>query len=103
MLLIDNQVRVQMSKNYRVTSKNRHIGPRCHFVQQGEKMKLFELKWVNKFTFHLIMKKSINSFLLLTKCQDVDAHTLILDLLPSFDIMRLIQVKSLDQHNSPNP
>jgi hypothetical protein len=33
MLLIDNQVTVQMSKNYRVTSKNRHIGPRCHFVQ----------------------------------------------------------------------
>jgi hypothetical protein len=47
----------------------------------------------------VIMKKSINSFFLLTKCQDVDAHTLILDLLPSFDIMGLT-LKSLDQHSS---
>jgi hypothetical protein len=33
LMLIDNQATVQMSKNYRVTSKNRHVGRRWHFVR----------------------------------------------------------------------
>ena len=46
MLLIDNQATVRMSKNYKVTSKNRHVGRRWHFVRRGVKDKLFNLKWI---------------------------------------------------------
>ena len=45
-LLIDNQATVRMSKNYKVTSKNRHVGRRWHFVRQGVKDKLFTLNWI---------------------------------------------------------
>ena len=45
-LLIDNQATVRMSKNYKVTSKNRHIGRRWHFVRRGCKEKRFVLKWI---------------------------------------------------------
>ncbi len=38
-MLIDNQATVQMSKNYKVTSKNRHVGRRWHFVRRGVKSK----------------------------------------------------------------
>jgi hypothetical protein len=45
-LLIDNQATVAMSKNYKVTSKNRHVGRRWHFVRRGVQDKLFVLKWI---------------------------------------------------------
>ena len=35
-----------MSKNYRVTAKNRHIGRRWHFVKRGVKAGLFQIKWI---------------------------------------------------------
>ena len=46
MILIDNQATVAMSKNYKVTSKNRHVGRRWHFVRRGVKAKLFKLQWI---------------------------------------------------------
>jgi uncharacterized protein YgiM (DUF1202 family) len=45
-LLIDNQATVMMSKNYKVTAKNRHVARRWHFVRYGVKDKLFILKWI---------------------------------------------------------
>ena len=45
-ILIDNQATVRMSKNYKVTSKNRHIARRWHFVRRGVEDKLFILKWI---------------------------------------------------------
>ena len=45
-LLIDNQATVRMSRNYKVTSKNRHVARRWHFVRQGVKEKLFSLNWI---------------------------------------------------------
>ena len=45
-MLIDNQATVAMSKNYRVTAKNRHIGRRWHFVRRGVQAKLFKLQWI---------------------------------------------------------
>ena len=45
-VLVDNQATVRMSKNYKVTGKNRHIGRRWHFVRQGVKNKLFNLVWI---------------------------------------------------------
>ena len=45
-LLVDNQATIRMSKNYKVTSKNRHIARRWHFVRRGVKDKLFSLQWV---------------------------------------------------------
>ena len=45
-LLIDNQATVSMSKNYRVTAKNRHVGRRWHFVRRGVKSGLFRLVWI---------------------------------------------------------
>ena len=45
-LLIDNQATVRMSKNYKMTKKNRHIRRRWHFVRYGVNEKLFELKWI---------------------------------------------------------
>ena len=46
-LLIDNQATVRMSKNYKVTGKNRHVGRRWHFVRRGVKDKLFTLNWIS--------------------------------------------------------
>lgn len=45
-LLVDNQATVRMSKNYKVTSKNRHVGRRWHFVRRGVKDELFQLHWI---------------------------------------------------------
>ena len=46
-LLIYNQaIIVRMSKNYKVTSKHRHVGRCWHFVRQGVKNKLFTLDWI---------------------------------------------------------
>jgi hypothetical protein len=45
-LLIDNQATVAMSKNYRVTAKNRHIARRWHFVRRGVAEELFKLNWI---------------------------------------------------------
>ena len=45
-LLVDNQATVQMSKNYRVTAKNRHVGRRWHFVRRGVKDGSFILHWI---------------------------------------------------------
>ena len=45
-LLIDNQATIRMSKNYKVTGKNRHIGRRWHFVRRGVKDNLFNLVWI---------------------------------------------------------
>ena len=45
-LLIDNQATVTMSKNYKVTAKNRHVARRWHFVRRGVEDKLFILKWI---------------------------------------------------------
>ena len=44
-ILVDNQATVRMSKNYKVTSKNRHIARRWHFVRRGVKDALFSLAW----------------------------------------------------------
>ena len=46
MVLIDNQATVAMSKNYKVTAKNRHVGRRWHFVRRGVQAKLFKLQWI---------------------------------------------------------
>ena len=45
-MLVDNQATVQMSKNYKVTAKNRHIARRWHFVKRGVKAGLFKLHWI---------------------------------------------------------
>ena len=45
-ILVDNQATVKMSKNYKVTPKNRHIARRWHFVRRGVKDNLFSLRWV---------------------------------------------------------
>ena len=45
-ILVDNQATVRMSKNFKVTSKNRHVARRWHFVRRGVKDKLFNLKWI---------------------------------------------------------
>jgi hypothetical protein len=45
-MLIENQATVQMSKNYKVASKNRHIGWQWHFVCQDVKPKIFALKCI---------------------------------------------------------
>ena len=45
-ILVDNQATIRMSKNYKVTGKNRHVGRRWHFVRQGVKQKLFNLQWI---------------------------------------------------------
>ena len=47
LLLVDNQATVRMSKNYKVTAKNRHIARRWHFVRRGVKDKLFNLRWIS--------------------------------------------------------
>ena len=45
-ILVDNQATVRMSKNYKVTSKNRHIARRWHFVGRGVQDDLFTLQWI---------------------------------------------------------
>ena len=45
-ILVDNQATIRMGKNYKVTSKNRHIARRWHFVRRGVKDKLFHLQWI---------------------------------------------------------
>ena len=45
-VLIDNQATVSMSKNYKVTAKNRHVGRCWHFVRRGVQAKLFKLQWI---------------------------------------------------------
>ena len=45
-ILVDNQATIRMSKNFKVTSKNRHIARRWHFVRRGVKDKLFILQWI---------------------------------------------------------
>ena len=45
-LLNDNQDTIRTSKNYKVTSKNRHVGRCWNFVSQGVKDKLFTLNWI---------------------------------------------------------
>ena len=46
-ILVDNQATIRMSKNYKITSKNRHIARRWHFVRRGVQDKLFTLHWVS--------------------------------------------------------
>ena len=46
LLLIDNQATVQMSKNYKLTKKNRHIRQRWHFVRYGVQEGLFKIVWI---------------------------------------------------------
>lgn len=45
-LFIDSQAIVRMSKKYKVTGKNCHVGRRCYFVRCGVKDKLFSLNWI---------------------------------------------------------
>ena len=45
-ILVDNQATVRMSKNYKITSKNRHIARRWHFVRRGVQNDLFTLQWI---------------------------------------------------------
>jgi hypothetical protein len=45
-LLIDNSATVAMSKNYKVSSRNRHIGRRWHFVRRGQIAKYFQTHWI---------------------------------------------------------
>ena len=35
-----------MSKNYKVSKKNRHIARRYHYVKQGVKTKDHEVEWI---------------------------------------------------------
>ena len=46
LLLVDNSATVQMSKNYKVSRKNRHIARCWHLVRRGVKDGLFTLKWI---------------------------------------------------------
>ena len=43
LILIDNQATVAMSKNFKVSKKNRHIARRYHYVKQGVKTKDHDL------------------------------------------------------------
>ena len=45
-VLVDNQATVQMSKNYKMSKKNRHISRRYHYVREGEKLKFHKLVWI---------------------------------------------------------
>ena len=45
-ILVDNEATIRMSKNYRITKKNRHIRRRWHFVRYGVQEDLFRLEWV---------------------------------------------------------
>jgi hypothetical protein len=45
-LLIDNSATIAMSKNYKVSSRNRHIGRRWHFVGRGQIAKYFQTYWI---------------------------------------------------------
>ena len=45
-VLVDNQAAVTMAKSKKVTSKNRHIRRREHFVRQGEEQGEHSLHWV---------------------------------------------------------
>ena len=45
-LLVDNEATVQMAKHYKVTSKNRHVARRWHFVQRGQEAKKFKVQWI---------------------------------------------------------
>ena len=47
LLLTDNAATVAMSKNYKVTKKNRHIARRFHYVKQGSKNGDHVLKWIS--------------------------------------------------------
>ena len=46
-VLVDNKSTVQMSKNYKMSKKNRHISRRYHYVREGEKAKRHSLKWIS--------------------------------------------------------
>ena len=46
LILVDNQATVAMSKNYKVSKKNRYIGRRYHYVKQGVKTKDHEVEWI---------------------------------------------------------
>ena len=45
-ILVDHQVTIRMSKNYKVTSINCHIASRWHFVCCGVHDNLFTLQWI---------------------------------------------------------
>ena len=46
-VLVDNKSTVQMSKNYQMSKKNRHISRRYHYVREGEKAKRHSLTWIS--------------------------------------------------------
>ena len=46
LILVDNQAKVAMSKNYKVSKKNRHVARRYHYVTQGVKTKDHEVEWI---------------------------------------------------------
>ena len=46
-VLVDNKATVQMSKNYKMSKRNRHILRRFHYVREGEKLKRHTLKWIS--------------------------------------------------------
>ena len=45
-VLIDNQATVSMAKSKKVTSKNRHIRRREHYVRQGQEQGEHNLNWL---------------------------------------------------------
>ena len=46
LIMIDNQATVAVSKNYKITAKNRDIGRHWHFVRRGVQAKLSKLQWI---------------------------------------------------------
>ena len=46
LVLVDNQATVDMSKNYKVSKKNRHIARRYHYVKQGVQEGDHEAEWI---------------------------------------------------------
>ena len=47
-LLVDNQATVNMARNFKPTKKCRHIARRYHYLREGERNKLHQLRWIPK-------------------------------------------------------
>ena len=61
-VLIDNQATVSMAKSKKVTSKNRHIRRREHYVRQGQEQGEHNLTWLPaEFQLADIMTKTQDS------------------------------------------
>jgi hypothetical protein len=47
LMLIDNQATVAMSRNYKISKKNRHIARRYHYVKQGVRTGDHVVEWIS--------------------------------------------------------